>query len=368
MKRIKSSIALLLALIMLLSAFSGGARAAASHFSSDAYATIVTASDFQASGTQASDRFAKILTLMKNDGMQTPCSVLVGGDYTKILFDYASPYIVLIRNRLLSVYPDAKENSVVCIQGNHDNPVAGFAGTGLYDMGAYYLYCLNEDAFPWNQHLRTETGVRNSAEELKKSLDKVITANDGRPVVIMTHVPLHHSSRSGSGDNRYASLIFNVINKAAEQLDIVFIFGHNHSGTFDDYIGGSVNFMAPGETIRIPLADKMGEDCYTEETLNFTYTNCGYVGYSNNSETATSTGKLTVGAIQLEKDKLVFVRYAEDGFLRSDTVQRINSGTYDSKVSFDEPIVSNLSLWKTEEKIIKAVFRFLDMINIITFK
>ena len=64
---------------------------------------------------------------------------------------------------------------------------------------------------------------------------------------------LHFSGRAsslyGNGDNLYSSYLFDVINTAAEDLDIVYLYGHNHSKGWDNYIGGSRVFKRPGDTI-----------------------------------------------------------------------------------------------------------------------
>ena len=327
MKRnLKSALSLVLVFAMLLCFTVIGF--AKSGLNKNAYATIITASDFQDEKTGAFDRFENILTIMKNDGLATPHSMLCGGDYSKIWPDYATPGVANVKDAYTSVYPDASEGSVVCIQGNHDFVSCGFTKTGYYDMGAYNLYVINENDFPWNQFLRTPLHIKNTANDLNDTLTSLIDSGDKRPVIIMTHVPLHHTDRTLSGDNMYSGYLFDVINENAKKLDIVFIFGHNHSSDYDDYIGGAVNFMAPGEKIRIPLKNKFGDDCYTEETLNFTYTNCGYVGYSGNSDENGSTSTLTVGAIQLTKNNIHFVKYSENGLFKTYDVARKNCSTY----------------------------------------
>lgn len=320
----KKLIAVLLSAVLIFSLAVTGFAEKKTNFNPDAYATIITASDFQHAGNDAYDRFGKILGLAIDDGMPTADSMLVGGDYTMILFDNAVPGISKIRKTYLDAFPENDPASVVCIQGNHDNPKPEFADTGFYNMGAYCLYVINEDDFPWKQSSRKADGVKAVAADIEKNLDAMIEAGDKRPVIVMTHVPLHHTGRNNYGDNMYASYIFNVLNEKGKSLDIVFIFGHNHSSEYDDYIGGSVNFMAPGDKIRVPFPDKKGADCYNEETLNFTYTNCGYIGYSNNSNTDTSTDTLTLGFIQLTPDTLRFIKYSEDGFFRADDVKRVN--------------------------------------------
>lgn len=301
---------------------------AESTFAEDAYATVLTASDFQRYNVnEAYDRFAGILNKAKSDGMPDPDSLLIGGDYTMFLYDNAVPGIAKIRGAYLDAFPQADPASAVFCQGNHDNPKKELTKTGFYNMGAYCLYVINEDDFPWKQSKQSPDGVQALAQDVEKSLDGMIAQGDQRPVIVLTHVPLHHTNRNGYGDNMYAAYLFDVLNEKAKTLDIIFTFGHNHSGTYDDYIGGAVNFLKPGDTIRVPMADKTGEDCYTEQTLRFTYTNCGYVGFSDNTVSETSTNTLTVGVIQFTPDTLRFIKYSEQGVYRVYDVQRVHAGT-----------------------------------------
>ena len=321
----KKILALLLIAALAFSALSP-AFAQEQPFADDAAVSVLTGSDFQDLGPKAYDRFGRMLQKMKNDGLPTPDSMLVGGDYTKLLFDYATPGVELIRENLTAVYPEADPDSVVCIQGNHDNPAAGLAATGFYDMGAYALYVINEDDFPWKQYLRpgVDRHIQKIAADLETHLNEMIETGDRRPVIVLTHLPLHHTVRANCGDNLYASYLFRVLNEAGGTLDVIFLFGHQHSGDFDDYIGGSVNFMAAGDTIRIPTPDRRGEDAYTEETLSFTYANCGYVGYSDNGVSETSTNVLTLGVIQFTEETFRFVKYTEQGLFRISEARRRN--------------------------------------------
>ena len=329
-------------------------------FASEAYASILTGSDFQDVCTKAYDRFGRVLGLMKADGLPTPDSMLVGGDYTKVLFDYAVPGISQIRSNLVAVYPDADPDAVVCIQGNHDNPSSGFVKNGLYDMGAYNLYVINEDYFPYLQPLRPGAGciVNDAANELKNSLNELIEVGDLRPVIVMTHLPLHHTTRTLYGENMFASYIFDVLNEVGKTLDLIFLFGHQHSGDYDDYIGGSVNFMRPGDTLRVPKTGEIAKNAYREEPLTFTYANYGYMGYSDNNVTETSTNVLTLGLIQITDASFHFVKYTEDGFYKSWDVTRKN--TVGAKERIGAPTLTNRELWEIEQRIFErffAVFR-----------
>ena len=323
---IKKSVALLTAVIITFAMFTC-AFAADFPFGDGAYASVVTASDCQGAGTEAYDYLNSLLTLAKNDGLSAPDALLIGGDYTKLLFDNAVPGISRIRHNYLELYPQADPASVVCIQGNHDNPKEEFAETGFYDMGSFCVYVINEDDFPWKQNSRKSDPVEALAEDIDACLGKMISSGDLRPVIFVTHVPLHHTNRNNCGDNMYAGYIFDVLNERAKELDIIFTFGHNHSGKYDDYIGGAVNFLAPGDKIRIPFKDKAGSDCYTEETLNFTYTNCGYVGYSGNTDSSTSTSALTMDVIRFTENSFRFVRYGKDGVITVKEVERVNKNT-----------------------------------------
>lgn len=330
--------------------------AAKSHFAQDAYASVITVSDVQDKVPDAFTRFGNILKLMKADGLTDPDSVLVGGDFSKILPDYATPGIQRLKDAYASVYPSENPASVICVQGNHDLASVGFTKTGLYDMGAYWLYAVNENDFPWNQYLRLPLRIRKLADKMSSELAALAESGDSRPVLVLTHVPLHHTDRTKYGDNMYSSYLFNVLNEAAEKLDIVFLFGHNHSGHYDDYIGGTVNFLAPGDTIRIPLPDKKGEDCYTEETLNFTYTNCGYVGYSNNGTENGSTDILTVGTIQIMKDRLRFIRYSEEGFVCEEEVERPAPSAASGEL-IEYPALKNEFMWNIMSAWFSFIFR-----------
>lgn len=346
MKRsIKSVVAVLAALAILLCVVLPS-FAQQAIYDENVIASVITASDLQG-GDVPFERLETVMGLMKADGLTEADSLLIGGDYSKFLPNYATPEIIKVQDAFTSVFEGTDAGDVVCIQGNHDVRSSGFTKTGFYDMGAYCLYVINEDDFPWNQFLRLSNGVEKTANDVDTALNRMIEKGDNRPVFIVTHVPLHHTDRTLCGDNLYASYLFNVINKAAEKLDIVFLFGHNHSDNYDDYIGGAVNFMAPGEMIRVPLPDEMGEDCYTEETLNFTYTNCGYLGYSGNSDENGSTSMLTAAVIQIEENKLHFVRYSEEGFQWAKDVER-KAPCATATERTETPAINNEFMWRFE--------------------
>ncbi len=372
-KRLSTAlIALLLSVILVLSAFVAFAESGA--FAEKAYTNLVTFSDCQSYGPGAFNNFGKVLSVMHDDGMPEPDALLVGGDYSRLLNDYATPGIIQLRDQYTAVYENGNPDDIITAQGNHDSRIAAFYPTGMYDMGTYCFYLINEDDYPWLQFLRTQgkKTVKKTAQNIKNALDAMIANGDTRPVIFITHVPLHHTTRTFGGDNMYASYIFNVINEAAKSLDIIFLFAHNHSGDYDDYIGGSVNFMAPGDTVRIPKPDKFGKDNYSEETLNFTYTNCGYIGYSNNHSTETSTNVLSLGAIRFFADKFVFLKYTEDGLFRQDEVKRMHPAGEDEMQQAATTAAlkrNNETIWNLEKTIFEPIVRFvLKIFNLLGIK
>lgn len=300
------------------------------------YASVITASDFQSAGNIAYNRFRNIIGKMKDDGLSEPDSVLTGGDYSLMLNNHARNDIAKVKGIVIEAFPEINPNAIVTIQGNHDNAMEEFADTGFIDMGAYCLYVINEDDFSWKQNKTDGSTVKAVADDIDLKLGAMIDSQDLRPVIILTHVPLHHTRRTNYGDNMYASYIFKVLNERGKNLDIIFLFGHNHSGNFDDYIGGSVNFLSKGEEIRIPMSDKYGKECYTKETLNFTYLNCGYVGMSLNSDNDYSTNELTAGLIQFYKDEIKFTKYSTKGVFKTWTVEKINKNTTVKEPSYPE--------------------------------
>ena len=66
-------------------------------------------------------------------------------------------------------------------------------------------------------------------------------------------------------------------------LNIIFLFGHDHSNGWDDYLGGSCIYLAKGDSINIAQSSRTE---WKAETLNFTYMNPGYTGYYNQVNTS----------------------------------------------------------------------------------
>ena len=211
---------------------------------------------------------------------------------------------------------------VITIQGNHDlSNTLGLPKKDYFETDNYIIYMINRDKYPNNQN--EDEISKKIVEQTSNKLEKFLKdKKTNKPIFIVTHVPLHYTNRNNGEDNKYASILFDVINKYSKNLDIVFLFGHNHSGTYDDYIGGSVNYIPKGDDIYIGGSNK-------KEKLNFTYMNAGYIGFSNNTVSDSSTNVLTLTSVKVTKDNLEIQRYTKDGIYYPTVlkIKRINKGS-----------------------------------------
>ncbi len=302
-------------------------------------ATVFFASDYQAEDgfDEPSVTLSGILNAAKEDGKSID-EVVMCGDYSndRKLHDYQiSPddTIEEIRETVNSVYPDIDDEDMMIVQGNHDRMTPQITETGLHEEDGYLVYILNtEEDFPWKQGKTSGclAKVRKSSAEMKECFDELIRKGEKRPVIIAGHVPLQFTARTSSrhttGDNLYSSLIFDVVNDAAKSLDIVYLFGHDHSKGWDCYIGGSSVYRAKGDSLLVPKFREtdVNTDDYDERTLNFTYLNAGYTGYYMNcgpeeldageKELYSAADETLTGTVfEIYRDRIVITRYDTEG-------------------------------------------------------
>ena len=283
--------------------------------------TILFASDYQ--GDNRYDIINYLFTFVKKH--VKPNLFVVCGDYRVSLNENytESEYGILELGNTFNAY--FKDVPIVFIQGNHDLPnTYGLVKKQYFTTNKYIIYNINEDDFPNNQDVEkgSEKVVKETSKKLEQFLEKQAELKNKKPIFIATHVPLHYSDRNNGEDNKYAQYLFDVINKYSNDLDIVYLFGHQHSGNYDDYLGGSIVYIAKGNTIKVGGTNK-------EETINFTYMNAGYIGYSNNTYNENSTNELTLSSIKVKKDSLEIQRYTMDKVYYEEpiTVERINKAS-----------------------------------------
>lgn len=269
---------------------------------------------------------------------KVPTGVIMCGDYSNVSGKSSyqiSPEnsIAKIREIIEEKMPSVSPESTIFIQGNHDHLTDSISESGLHEYDSYLVYVVNtQNDYPWKQGKTAGSlaKVRETAEEMKTCFDDLISKGEKRPVIVALHVPLHYTARTSSkhdtGDNLYASLLFDVINDAGKSLNILCLYGHNHSKGWDCYMGGSSVFRAAGDRLIVPkfTENAVNTDEYTEETLNFTYLNAGYTGYYMNcspKELANGTKEkydagdmaLTGTVCEIYPDRMVLTRYDAEG-------------------------------------------------------
>ena len=268
---------------------------------------IIAGSDYQTS--DGTIYIEQIMSAMQKDGIH-PDKLFFGGDYSLSHSAATSQKGITQLKNYFSNYMD--ESDMVFAQGNHDKDATeahGLTGWGNLDpaYGNYGLYVVEDPT------LAQEWGSYDAASvaALQLYLDKKIEIGFSKPIFIMNHFPLHWSYRTqkdGVGTNAYR--FFNVINNAAAQgLNIIYLFGHNHSNGYDDSLGGPCIFLKKGDTIEIAQGDKKTAK---QETLNFTYMNSGYTGYyTSPMENAETT--LSMSVFRIRGNEVIISRYSANG-------------------------------------------------------
>ncbi len=272
-----------------------------------------------------------IVKAIKKDynGDKAVTGALFGGDYANYSkYKDANPYgnnliitqdgTAAVESVLGSQFGLSREDTVM-IQGNHDFFISPLDETGPHDTEEYGVYAINEKDFMYQQGTLAngEDTVKKTAADLEVYLNAKVDQQYNKPIFIINHVPLHHSSRSE--DNRYAYYLFDVINKAGSHgLTIFYLFGHNHGNSYDAHLGEGSIYLKPGEIIYVPNGSTTVKDSKTiygatEKTLNFVYMNAGYTGYIGTAAEGFADNTLTSTVFAIYDDRVEVKRYDANG-------------------------------------------------------
>ncbi len=283
MKEIKRILSFVLCLVMVLGLFPAGILTASAAGES---IVVIAGSDYQQNGTAPSTNVANILAQIVED-YPTADGFLFGGDYTQSVNDTSATKSGKeeLQNVVQGVYGTGMDE--IYVQGNHDPNASTTDGTlsatGAHDTDYYGVYAINYKDFG------------NAADGLNAYLNG--KSGYTKPIFVLSHQPLHKTSRN---DNDKAVNLFNVLN-SYKDLNIIFLFGHNHSGGYDAYLGNGSIYLPKGSSITVAGG--------STNTLNFTYMNYGYVGYVNgNADTA-----LTMTAFEITDTEVAVKRYDTNG-------------------------------------------------------
>ncbi len=183
-----------------------------------------------------------------------------------------------------SAFPDAIR---IYTTGNHDTNASGLQKTGEALVNEHFsIYMIAQGDFK----------NTNTVNTLKKYLATYNTnANTaGKPLFVVCHMPLHDKRNDNTNADKYA----NLLNEYGTKMDIIYVFGHNHS------VEKTLYFINRGEEMTPKGGSKM--------KLNFTYLTGGYIkeGYGI--------------AVRVNPDNITFQRYNTSGKYESlKTVKRI---------------------------------------------
>ncbi len=156
-----------------------------------------------------------------------------------------------------------------------------------------------------------EQTVKLAAQNLIEYLNGKLEEGYEKPIFVVSHLPLHYTMRTRQdGDGRYAHYFFDALNEAGEKgLNLFFLYGHDHSNSWDDYLGASAVYLAKGDNINISYGKK---EEFKEKTLNFTYMNAGFIGYyDRNNEGAHDA--LTMCIIEITDSTVAVARVSQSG-------------------------------------------------------
>ena len=114
---------------------------------------------------------------------------------------------------------------------------------------------------------------------------------DHKPILVMSHVPLHAHRQ----DNLGAQIWTEALNSAGKKHDILFFFGHNHTAERKTALDRQFYLAPAGEKLPIQSAER---ECAREIPLNFTYANAGYIVHG------------CCSSVTVEEDRIILRRHA----------------------------------------------------------
>ncbi len=203
-------------------------------------------------------------------------------------------------------------DNLVFVQGNHDAAVGteGLSPSGANDPenGRYGVFVLHNSDYMWYND--NEAVIKRTAQRLTEYLNEKLVLSYNKPIFVISHLPMHYSMRTKlDGDKMYANYIFDVLNEAGKKgLNIFYLYGHDHTNGWDDYLGGSSVFLKKGDEILIAQASQTE---FKSETLNFTYLNAGYIGYYDDHNGVDHT--LTMTVFDITNEDVTVSRYSQEG-------------------------------------------------------
>lgn len=306
MKRLFAAMLSLLLLLGVAGAFVIPASAA------DKETILIAGSDFQTDGNKT-DRVGRVIDTLKANGFTKVDGAFFCGDYTlEARETNKSQYGI---QKLKDTFAPLVGDNMLFVQGNHDPATTtGLSRAGDNDPSsrAYGAYIITVEQYAeWGEYRdKTEAMVK----DLRSYLEQKRRQGFKKPVFILCHIPLHWSNRTyKDGSGTQADLIFDALNEYGEKgLNIIYLYGHNHSGGYDDAMGGGAVYLKKGDSINVcqggdeSIKAEERKKHYKACTLNFTYMNAGFIGYYSTDE-ATTDATVTMSVFRIQPDDSVII-------------------------------------------------------------
>ncbi len=317
---------------------------------------LIAASDFQSyvdTHYTCRDQMNEIFRQIRKDYSHAD-GFLFMGDYYHDYSNYQSEFgIQMMTQTVLNAGFGIEEEAIIKVQGNHDYVGTRYlspSGNNDPDSGEYGVFVINEDDYMWFAGTQSQNGsenvaqhaarVQQTAENLAEYLEEKIEENYTAPIFVLSHLPLHYSMRTFvHGDGRYARYIYDELEYGANNgLNIVFLFGHNHSHGWDHHLGGSSIYLTRGDTINIGVPSDT-KAC-VEETLGFTYLNAGYIGYFSTDYNEAVDTALTMTVYEITDGELIIKRYDKNGLHNLKSAGGMNLVPYNGRLEVQHGIFS----------------------------
>ncbi|NLX64232.1 MAG: hypothetical protein GX022_05585 [Clostridiaceae bacterium] len=245
-----------------------------------------------------------ILPLLKAENF-SPEVISFGGDYIMddmaYLVNWENVYSILI-DVLSTTYPEA---AYVFTTGNHDKEVNG--GISEADFKRIFGFDRVGVSYVGDDYEIFHIGAQGNTSGVDKeffyeddiqALDTYLASKvgSGKVIFIQTHWPLHRAYNWSWRNITNADKMIDTLNKYGDDLDIVFLWGHNH---YTDTNRHTIKYR--GDSIL--YADGQSK------TIKFTYANVGCMNDfypTQKPYKETNVGPGVCLSVSILKDKLVF--------------------------------------------------------------
>lgn len=214
--------------------------------------------------------------------------VVHGGD---LVNNTNSGTLASVNGEFLSVLTHLTDDDIYYTWGSHDANVnsSGTNGylvsSGVVDRDMEGAVDLGGQAWLWgiDYNEMTDASTATSGAAVFTAWVDSLASDDVRPIIIMSHVPMHYRR----GDNYGATAWLTAINAAAANRDIIFLWGHNHTSSNQNDsnhayvpVGGSLTpeiSTSGGGGSGPHNSTSTDKGAGTAVTIQFTYMNAGYL-------------------------------------------------------------------------------------------